>query len=176
MKKTLIASVITFMGFVGVANAATVDSYSMEQNQWIIFDISEKYSLNVSPVSKDGSFSYTYAFGDKGGCGSNKPHDCIPSAFNVGSIQNGYSHNFGETWYERKSQGSITSDFSVNLNRVGVEYLYFRVTSGKANIDVVGSVQPAPVPLPATGLLLASVMGVGYAFSRKKKNDKNNSR
>ena len=186
MLKSILISAFTFCTVGATAQAATIQNMDMSQNQWAVLEFQNTNSLNlaITPGKTDGSFSYTYAFSENG-CGKDASQyntwSCMPESFGTNVINTGYAFNFGEGWFDKTSAGNVRETVSVNYVKEGAEniFMYFRVTSGSGSLsrvlDVVDSPAPdvvdppAPVPLPAAGLmLLAGIAGIGSLRLRKR--------
>lgn len=144
----------------GYAAAATV---TMQQNQWAVF--SGPTDFTVSPISKDGSFSYSYGFSDTG-CGTSGSWSCMPTDLVLGDVQSSFAHNFGYGWSPVNVHGQAVD----SVLSFSSAFLFFRVNSGTALLTWTDAVDaPAPVPLPAAGLMMLAGMGALVAVRRRGK-------
>lgn len=153
--------------------AATIQDLNMDQNDWAVFEFdgANSVDLAVEPISRNGSFSVTYAFSGNG-CGDNIYWTCIPDSHTTNTLYSDYSHNFGEGWFDKENLGSITSPFTISYSRETWDnlFVYFRVTSGSGSISHVEKSVSAPVPLPAAfPMLLAGLAGLGIFALRRRK-------
>lgn len=135
------------------SEAATV---SLKQNEWMV--IQSEGSFGVKPISRDGSFSYSYGFSDTG-CGGSGAWSCMPTGLALGAVQSNFSHNFGYGWSPINIHGQVAD----SIIDVSSRFLFFRVNSGSGALVFADPVtSPAPVPLPASlGFLL---MGLAALF------------
>lgn len=142
------------------SEAATV---SLKQNEWLV--IQSEGSFGVKPISRDGSFSYSYGFSDTG-CGDSGSWSCMPTGLAMGAVQSSFDHNFGYGWSPVNVHGQIEQTF-LAMEKL---FLFFRVNSGSADLTFVEGVvdAPAPVPLPMSlQLLLCALMTLGAVRARK---------
>lgn len=137
---------------------------TMTQNEWAILEGS---SFTVLPGSTDGSVSFTAAWAGDDLCGSNPWWSCAPADLQVGQVQTGWSHNFGEGWFDLVNMGSVTQPVQIATDYL--THLYFRVTSGTVQIAANTPIDVAPVPLPAAGVLLPLAMVAMVAFKRARR-------
>ena len=79
-------------------------------------------------------------------------------------VQSNYGHNFAEGWFDKVNAHSVTDALSIGTDLYS--HLYLRVTSG--SVSVAPTMDLAPVPLPAAGVLLPMAL-VAMAFIRRKK-------
>lgn len=138
------------------SEAATV---SLKQNEWLV--IQSEGSFGVSPISRDGSFSYSYGFSDTG-CGDSGAWSCVPNGLKLGEVQQNFNHNFGYGWSPVNVHGQIEQTF-LAMEKL---FLFFRVNSGSADLTFVEGVvdAPAPVPVgPGAVFLLTGLAGLGLA-------------
>ena len=161
MKKILLAAVLA-TGVAGTASAATLD-----------FD---------SPA--DG-FSWSAASTVSGNCASGQCLAVNPGSETTLTSDSG-TFSLSGLWYKllgSKTQLTLTADTGasvllsspkntgryVDLGTVftGITSLTFSVNSGNARVDDIAVADVAPVPLPASGLLLLA--GLGMAALRRKK-------
>ena len=74
-----------------------------------------------------------------------------------------------EALYPHNNDGQIF-DASLNLIFQDITYLSFLMNKGNGRVDDIAVNYPAPVPLPATGLMLLGALGGIAALRRKKQN------
>lgn len=135
---------------------------TMAQNQWVIL---QGDAFTLLPMSTDGSVSFTYAWGGDDLCGSNPWWTCAPGDVQVGQVQSGYNHNFGEGWFDKVNLSSVKE--AVQIASDNFSNLYLRVTSG--TVQIVPNVDVAPVPLPAAGILLPMALAALVAVRKARK-------
>ena len=134
---------------------------TLNQNEWIILN---GQSFTLTPLSTNGSVSLTYAWASDTLCGSDPYWTCAPSHTQIGVVQSNYGHNFAEGWFDKVNAHSVTDALSIGTDLYS--HLYLRVTSG--SVSVAPTMDLAPVPLPAAGVLLPMAL-VAMAFIRRKK-------
>lgn len=168
MKSLLAAALLSFASLAGAASAATVNAVEMKQNEWIVFDFApEQGVFKVTPGSTDGSFSYSYGFSDSL---CPQPWTCMPQNRSLNTVHASFDHGFGYSW-SGGSFGSVVSETTLTAAKNSL-YLFFRVTSGSASVSQLVADQPetpAPVPLPASALLLLGGVGGIAALRRRRK-------
>lgn len=141
------------LGLAYASTAAFAATVTMQQNQWAVFEADRTF--NISPISKDGSFSYSYGFSDTG-CGNSGAWSCAPTDLKLGEVQTSFSHNFGYGW----SPVNVHGQREDSLLPVSKLLMFFRVNSGSGSVSWADVAEtPAPVPLPAAGLLLVAALG-----------------
>lgn len=168
MKSFIAAVVLSFASLSGAATAATLNAIQMKQNDWIVFGISpEREALfKVTPGSTDGSFSYSYAFSDML---CPQVWACMPKNRVFDTIYENGGGDFGYGW-NTNSFSNVRGE--TILTGAMNEYLFFRVTSGSASVAHLIANEtnvPAPVPLPASALLLLGGIGGIAALRRRLK-------
>lgn len=135
---------------------------TMQQSEWIIL---QGDTFTITPGSTDGSVSFTVAWAGDSLCGSDPWWTCAPKDFQVGQVQTGWGHSFGEGWFDLVNMGSVTQPVQIATDYLS--HLYFRVTSG--TVQIVPNVDVAPVPLPAAGLLLPMALMALVAVRKARK-------
>lgn len=145
----------------GSAHSATVN---FNQNQWAV--ITAPSTFTVTPSNRNGSFSYSYGFSDTG-CGNSGAWSCMPDGLALGEVQDKFNHNFGYGWSPVNVHGARDEAEVTSLG----QYLFFRVNSGSGSLVYADAVTtPAPVPLPAAGLLaLAGIASLAVIRKRRGK-------
>lgn len=175
--KSIAASIILCCALGSAASAATTQNLEMSVGQWTILEINNVDSINfvAKPTNVDASFSFGYAF-SQNGCGPD-PWSCMPEGQETNVVKTGNSPNFPNGWLGITYRGSVTDPFSISYQKDGAEklYMFFHVTSGNGTLSQIGDdvESPAPVPLPAAGLMLvaglASVGGLGVLKRQRSK-------
>ena len=168
MKSLLAAAILSFASLAGVASAATVNAVQMKQNDWIVFDFApEQGTFKVTPGSTDGSFSYSYGFSD-----TLCPQSwaCMPKDRALNTIHANGGGDFGYGW-NPQSFGSVRSETILTGAKTTL-FMFFRVTSGSASVSQMiadAPTDPAPVPLPAAGLLMMAGLGALGVLRKRQK-------
>lgn len=104
----------------------------------------------------------------------------MPKGQETNVVKTGNSPNFANGWFDITYRGSISDPYSISYQKDGAEklYMFFHVTSGNGTLSQISDVvappaPPAPVPLPAAGLMLfaglASVGGLGVLKRQRSK-------